>query len=172
MNDYNKYERNKNVVHPTWNSGYQRYDLSIDEVIQSIIYLGYDLKKVDEEAPEEEEEDIIIVEEADYILEIHSDNGCIISEDTVIVLKPRVYQNGLDITDATDVKHFKWVRSSSNPKADAEWNLRHSTGIKNLEVTHEDVYQRAIFHCAFLTGKSESQFVQNMYAAYMASIND
>ena len=60
MSDYNKYERNKNVVHPTWNSGYQRYDLSIDEVIQSIIYLGYDLKKLDEEIPEEEE-DVIIV---------------------------------------------------------------------------------------------------------------
>ena len=171
MNDWNKYERSKNVVHPIWNSGYQRYDLSIDEVIQSIIQLGYDLKKIDE-VPEDEYEDLIITEEANYILEIHSDNGFIISENTVLVLKPRVYQDGLDITDATDVKHFKWVRSSSNSKADAEWNLRHSTGIKNLEVTHEDVYQRAIFHCAFLTGRSESQFVQNMYAAYMASIND
>jgi hypothetical protein len=171
MNDYNKYERDKNVVHPTWNSGYQRYDLSIDEVIQSIIYLGYDLKKIDEELPEEDE-DITINDESNYVLEIHSDKGYVISDNTVLVLKPRVYQDGIDITDATDVKHFKWVRSSSNPKADAEWNLRHSTGIKNLEVTHEDVYQRAIFHCAFLTGKSESQFVQNMYAAYMASIND
>lgn len=171
MNDYNKYERDKNVVHPTWNSGYQRYDLSIDEVIQSIIYLGYDLKKIDEELPEDDD-DIVINDESNYVLEIHSDQGYVISDNTVLVLKPRVYQNGVDITDATDVKHFKWVRSSSNPKADAEWNLRHSTGIKNLEVTHEDVYQRAIFHCAFLTGKSESQFVQNMYAAYMASIND
>ena len=171
MNDYNKYERDKNVVHPTWNSGYQRYDLSIDEVIQSIIYLGYDLKKIDEELPEDDD-DIVINDESNYVLEIHSDQGYVISDNTVLVLKPRVYQNGVDITDATDVKHFKWVRSSSNPKADAEWNLRHSTGIKNLEVTHEDVYQRAIFHCAFLTGKSESQFVQNMYAAYMASINN
>jgi hypothetical protein len=171
MNDWNKYERNKNVIHPIWNSGYQRYDLSIDEVIQSIIYLGYDLKKIDEELPEEDE-DITINDESNYVLEIHSDKGYVISDNTVLVLKPRVYQDGIDITDATDVKHFKWVRSSSNPKADAEWNLRHSTGIKNLEVTHEDVYQRAIFHCAFLTGKSESQFVQNMYAAYMASIND
>lgn len=171
MNDYNKYERDKNVVHPTWNSGYQRYDLSIDEVIQSIIYLGYDLKKIDEELPEEDD-DIVINDESNYVLEIHSDQGYVISDNTVLVLKPRVYQDGIDITDATDVKHFKWVRSSSNSKADAEWNLRHSTGIKNLEVTHEDVYQRAIFHCAFLTGKSESQFVQNMYAAYMASIND
>lgn len=171
MNDWDKYERNKNVIHPIWNSGYQRYDLSIDEVIQSIIYLGYDLKKIDEELPEEDE-DITINDESNYVLEIHSDKGYVISDNTVLVLKPRVYQDGIDITDATDVKHFKWVRSSSNPKADAEWNLRHSTGIKNLEVTHEDVYQRAIFHCAFLTGKSESQFVQNMYAAYMASIND
>ena len=175
MNDWDKYERDKNVIHPTWNSGYQRYDLSIDEVIQSIIYLGYDLKKIEEENPLPDDDELdkpLYDENSSYILEIHSENGCIASKDIVLLLKPRVFQDGIDITDVSDAKHFKWIRSSSNTKADAEWNLRHSTGIKNLEVTHEDVYQRAIFHCAFLTGKSESQFVQNMYAAYIASIND
>ena len=164
----NDWERNKNVVHPTWDNGYQRYDISIDEVIEKIIDSGYDLKKVDstEEIPDEE----IYEEDSIYTLEIHSEKGLIVSPDTALVLMPRVFKDGLEITDKTDIKHFKWVRSSSDAKADAEWNLRHATGIKNLNVTHEDVYQRAIFHCAFLTGKSESQFVQNMYAAYVASI--
>ena len=166
----NDWERNKNVVHPTWDNGYQRYDISIDEVIEKIIDSGYDLKKVDgtEEIPDEE----IYEEDSIYTLEIHSEKGLIVSPDTALVLMPRVFKDGLEITDKTDIKHFKWVRSSSDTKADAEWNLRHATGIKNLNVTHEDVYQRAIFHCAFLTGKSESQFVQNMYAAYVASIKE
>lgn len=170
MNEFNKFNR-KDVVHPIWNNGYQRYDLSIEEVIQSIIYLGYDLKKAGDEEIEESEDEFV-EDGVNYILEIHSDNGCIISDNTALILRPKVYMDGEDITDSTNAKHFKWVRSSSDSKADAEWNLRHSIGIKNLEVTHEDVYQRAIFHCAFLTGKDESQFVQNMYAAYMASIKD
>lgn len=166
----NDWERNKNVVHPTWDNGYQRYDISIDEVIEKIIDSGYDLKKIDgtEEIPDEE----IYDEDSIYTLEIHSEKGLVVSPDTALVLMPRVFKDGLEITDNTDIKHFKWVRSSSDVKADAEWNLRHATGIKNLNVTHEDVYQRAIFHCAFLTGKSESQFVQNMYAAYVASIKE
>lgn len=166
----NDWERNKNVVHPTWDNGYQRYDISIDEVIEKIIDSGYELKKINntEEIPDEE----IYDEDSIYTLEIHSEKGLIVSPDTALVLMPRVFKDGLEITNSTDIKHFKWVRSSSDPKADAEWNLRHATGIKNLNVTHEDVYQRAIFHCAFLTGKSESQFVQNMYAAYVASIKE
>lgn len=166
----NDWERNKNVVHPTWDNGYQRYDISIDEVIEKIIDSGYELKKINdtEEIPDEE----IYDEDSIYTLEIHSEKGLIVSPDTALVLMPRVFKDGLEITNSTDIKHFKWVRSSSDPKADAEWNLRHATGIKNLNVTHEDVYQRAIFHCAFLTGRSESQFVQNMYAAYVASIKE
>ena len=166
----NDWERNKNVIHPTWDHGYERYDISIDEVIERIIDSGYELKKIDdtEEIPDEE----IYDEDSIYTLEIHSEKGLIVSPDTALVLTPRVFKDGLEITDSTDIKHFKWVRSSSDPKADAEWNLRHATGIKNLNITHEDVYQRAIFHCAFLTGKSESQFVQNMYAAYVASIKE
>ena len=166
----NDWERNKNVIHPTWDHGYERYDISIDEVIERIIDSGYELKKIDdtEEIPDEE----IYDEDSIYTLEIHSEKGLIVSPDTALVLMPRVFKDGLEITDNTDIKHFKWVRSSSDPKADAEWNLRHATGIKNLNITHEDVYQRAIFHCAFLTGKSESQFVQNMYAAYVASIKE
>ena len=39
------WERPKNVISPVWNNGYQRYDLSIDEIIQKIIDSGYDLQK-------------------------------------------------------------------------------------------------------------------------------
>lgn len=161
------WERDPNVVSPVWNNGYQRYDLSIDEIIQKIKDSGYNLEKKEEDT---EQDDPMIDKDAVYILEIHSEKGYVVSPELALILKPKVYKNGEDITDRMDMKYFKWVRSSSNPNADIEWNLRHSTGIKDLYITHEDVYQRAIFHCAFLTGSSESQFVQNMYAAYVASI--
>ena len=163
----NDWERPKNVVHPKWNNGYQRYDLSIDEVIQKIIDSGYDLKKIEE--PEEDEFDGIYTDDAEYILELHSEKGFVVSPEIALILKPKIFRDGIDITEEADMRHFKWVRSSSDSKGDAEWNLRHATGIKDLYITHEDVYKRAIFHCAFLTGASESQFVQNMYAAYVAS---
>jgi hypothetical protein len=158
------WEQYKNVVNPVWNSGYQRYDLSMDEVIQKIKDMGYILDKEDDS---EEDED----ENINYTLEIHSENGLVVSSSLALILKPKVYKNGKDITDEMDMKYFKWVRSSSDAVADAEWNLRHATGIKDLYITHEDVKKRAVFHCAFLTGVSETNFVVNMYSAYMATIN-
>ena len=161
MSDWNLPE---NVVHPVWNNGYQRYDLSIDEIIQKIQESGYDLNKI------EDEEDVD--ENVNYKLEIHSQNGLVVSPTLSLILKPRVYRNNVDITDYADMKYFKWVRSSNDSVADAEWNLRHAAGIKDLYITHEDVKRRAIFHCAYLTGVSETNFVSNMYAAYMASISN
>ena len=165
IDDWN---RNKNVVHPVWDDGYQRYNLSIEEVISVIKDLGYNLDSLLE--PEEDEEPELELD-ANYTLEIHSQNGLVVSPDLALILQPKVYKDGEDITDSLDMKYFKWVRSSSDHAGDLEWNLRHSTGIKNLYITHEDVKIRAVFHCAFLTGESESNFVTNMYAAYMASIN-
>jgi hypothetical protein len=160
------WQQPQNVVHPTWNNGYQRYDLSIDEIIQKIIESGYDLNKI------EDDSDIVDDETTNYRLEIHSTNGMVVSASLALVLSPRVYKNNEDITDKTDMKYFKWVRTSNDSIADAEWNLRHAVGIKDLYITHEDVKRRAIFHCAYLTGTSETNFVSNMYAAYMASINN
>ncbi len=161
------WRRLSNVVHPVWNDGYQRYDLSIDEIIEKIKDSGYDLESigpVDPDGPE-------IDDSVKYTLEIHSKNGLIVSPELALILQPRVYKNGIDITSDMDMKYFKWVRTSSDSIADAEWNLRHSAGIKDLYITHEDVNSRAVFHCAFLTGTAETAFVANMYAAYMNSRN-
>jgi hypothetical protein len=161
------WKRDSNVVHPVWNDGYQRYDLSIDEIIQKIKDSGYDLDYIGPEDPDDPGLDDTV----DYILEIHSQNGLVVSPEMALILQPRVYRNGENITAQLDMKYFKWVRTSSDSAGDAEWNLRHSTGIKDLYITHEDVKSRAVFHCALLTGVAETRFVSNMYAAYMASIN-
>ena len=158
------WERDKNVVSPVWNNGYQRYDLSIDEIIQKIKDSGYNLEKTIDYEDDLDPND-------NYILEIHSEKGTVISSNVELILKPKIYKNGIDITNKMDMKYFKWVRTSSDSKADAEWNLRHAVGIKDLYITNEDVKIRAVFHCAFLTGAAELNFVTNMYAAYISSIN-
>ena len=162
MNDW---EKDLNVISPVWNNGYQRYDLSIDEIIQKIKDSGYQLDKT------ESDNDLEFDTDDNYILEIHSQKGYVVSPELELILQPKVYKNGEDITNTVDMKYFKWVRSSADSVGDAEWNLRHSAGIKDLYITHEDVLRRAVFHCAFLTGAAETTFVSNMYAAYMASIN-
>jgi hypothetical protein len=162
MNDW---EKDLNVISPVWNNGYQRYDLSIDEIIQKIKDSGYQLDKTDPD------DDLEFDTDDNYILEIYSQKGYVVSPELELILQPKVYKNGEDITNTVDMKYFKWVRSSADSVGDAEWNLRHSAGIKDLYITHEDVLRRAVFHCAFLTGAAETTFVSNMYAAYMASIN-
>jgi hypothetical protein len=157
-----------NVVSPIWNDGYQRYDLSIEEIIQKIKDSGYNLEKIEDDDDDDTEFD----PSDNYVLEIHSEKGIVVAKDIELTLTPVIYKNGTNITDSVDMKYFKWVRTSSDAVADAEWNLRHATGIKNLFITHEDVVRRAVFHCAFLTGTAETSFVSNMYAAYMSSINN
>lgn len=61
MNEMNKdWDRPKNVVSPMWNNGYNRYDLSIDEVIQKIKDSGYNLEEIDIISKKFEELEIII----------------------------------------------------------------------------------------------------------------
>ena len=43
------WERDPNVVSPVWNNGYNRYDISINEVIEKIKNLGYNLEKTEDD---------------------------------------------------------------------------------------------------------------------------
>ena len=54
------WDRPKNVVSPIWNNGHNRYDLSIDEVIQKIKDSGYNLEEIDIISKKFEELEIII----------------------------------------------------------------------------------------------------------------
>lgn len=163
------WEQDECVVHPIWNDGYQRYDLSIAEIIEKIKESGYDLTGGGiNQSPEIDYED----DSNNYLLEIHSDKGTFISPTISLILSVRLLINNVDVTDKIDMKHFKWIRSSYDTEGDKEWNLRHAAGMKELYITHEDVYRRATFHCAYLTGSDESEFVQNAYNVYMASINN
>ena len=98
------WERDKNVVSPVWNNGYQRYDLSIDEIIQKIKDSGYNLEKTTDYEDDLDPND-------NYILEIHSEKGTVISSNIELILKPRIYKNGIDITDKMDMKYcFLYIR--------------------------------------------------------------
>lgn len=162
------WEQDEHVVHPVWNDGYQRYDLSIAEIIEKIQESGYNLSGDATLSPDIDLDD----DDNDYKLEIHSDNGVFVSPSISLVLSVKLIINNVDMTDRVDMRHFKWIRSSNDSVADKEWNLRHSFGMKTLYITHEDVNRRATFHCAYLSGEQESEFVRNAYDAYMASINN
>ena len=67
-------------------------------------------------------------------------------------LQVRVYQGGVNVTDAFSDEDFRWSRSSDNPASDEVWNSYHySLGGKEIQVTTEDVYRRAVFSCTLLT---------------------
>lgn len=162
------WEQDEHVVHPVWNDGYQRYDLSIAEIIEKIKESGYNLSGEDDTSPDID----LDSDDNEYKLEIHSDKGTFISPSVSLVLSVKLLVNNVDVTDKIDMRHFKWIRSSYDSTADKEWNLRHSYGMKTLYITHEDVNRRATFHCAYLSGEEESEFVRNAYNAYIASINN
>ena len=37
------WERDCNMIHPTWNNNNQQYDISILEIVEQLNYLGFDL---------------------------------------------------------------------------------------------------------------------------------
>lgn len=87
-----------------------------------------------------------------YKLEVISTNGLIFKEGNIsTVLEARVYQDGTDITDTINAAHFKWSRVSNDADGDQAWNTEHFGGTKTIQITSDDVRQRATFFCD-LTG--------------------
>ena len=66
------------------------------------------------------------------------------------VLKARVYYGDKDITDELDANRFRWTRSSSDKVADQIWNAKYFGGVKEIQITTEDVHRRATFNCDLL----------------------
>lgn len=62
-------------------------------------------------------------------------------------LTARVWQGGVEITDALDANDFLWTRVSRDREADALWNAEHAGGTKSITVTAADVSRQATFFC-------------------------
>lgn len=61
-----------------------------------------------------------------------------------------VYKGSRDVTSEIDANRFRWTRISANPEGDAKWNAKYFSGVKEIKITIEDVYQRATFNCEIL----------------------
>lgn len=57
-----------------------------------------------------------------------------------------VYERDNDITSTLNASKFSWIRSSSNPTSDADWNSQHK-GVKQITVNHRDVIENSHFSC-------------------------
>lgn len=161
------------LIHPYYNDGYERYDLSINEVISGLKEAGYDL---DNNGNGNWWEDDNLSNILNYRLEILTSNGTIVNNENYSTkLSVKLYINNKDVTDTIPSINFKWSRisgnSESNKLEDAEWNLRFANGAKEVLVTKEDVNRRALFQCQFVKYNDEIEWVQNAYASYINLVN-
>ena len=89
----------------------------------------------------------------DYDVEIESSNGTNfrIGQGRTTRLIARVYRNGVEITESIPAANFKWTRVSLDPREapydDATWNNLYLSGYKQIDISVDDVYAKATFHC-------------------------
>lgn len=85
-----------------------------------------------------------------YTMNIFSSNGTIFRPGMInTTLTPSLYLGQSDITDMYDETHFVWTRQSADSDGDHYWNAAHTSGIKNLHITSDDVLGGASFTCSF-----------------------
>lgn len=164
---------NDNLVHPYYNNGYARYDLSIEDIIAGLKKAGYNL---DGNSPgtggntggtgDKEENDNT------YKLQIFFTNGNEkTNENFSTTMYVRLFINNEDVTDSTPPELFKWTRISGNDEVaqaeDAEWNLRFASGCKEILVLASDVLRNCFFTCQYVEYRNEEEYVQQAYSKYL-----
>lgn len=106
-----------------------------------------------------------------YKADILSTNGNIFrdgSTDTTLFCK--VYHGNQELTNTLDASLFKWTRVSDDAAGDEQWNNAHSSGMKSVHITAQDVPSRATFTCD-VTGIAAAQ-ISIIGFAYDITISD
>lgn len=137
----NDWNRNKNVIHPRYNSGNHNYDILAEDVANAIRLLGFKSESDYEGNPFEQ-----------YRLDAFSSNGVIMTHSRyTTTLSISLYLNNINITERIDKKYFKWARVSSDEEEDKKWNKAHKDGMKELTIDAEDILENTVFHCAYVS---------------------
>lgn len=85
-----------------------------------------------------------------YKTEVLSSNGERFYKNMIdSVITARVKKGTEDITDSIPDAYFLWRRVSNDPSGDTVWNNNHA-GMKQITITNEDVYVKAVFNCDVL----------------------
>jgi hypothetical protein len=86
-----------------------------------------------------------------YKLEVSSSNGNqFINGQISTSLEARVWHGSTEVTDQFPDYKFQWTRVSNDPSGDTDWNARHFSGMRVIQITKDDVYVRATFNCELL----------------------
>ncbi|MEG1288564.1 MAG: hypothetical protein RSD29_04385, partial [Bacilli bacterium] len=89
-----------------------------------------------------------IEENITFNIIIKSSNGTVFKNSNIqTILSAIVYYGTRDVTDTIDESRFIWTRISNDNSGDLIWNKKYSKGAKKINITKEDVYQRALFRC-------------------------
>lgn len=184
MADYKKdweYNEADEVITPTYNDGYKRYDLSMKDIISGINTSRYPINGGNIMVPDNEGNlkplpDVVGPggggsSSKQYRLEMISSNGNIIKDKNFsTILKAVLYEDNKDITSRVDARYFKWTRVSGHTEADqkldAEWNLRWALGAKEIPITCDDVNRNAMFQVQYVTEAEEILWVTDVYKYY------
>lgn len=62
-------------------------------------------------------------------------------------LKAILYQNNREIDPDGKLYSYVWSKVGIDGKQDVAWNLAHSFSSKQLNITAEDIWQKATFNC-------------------------
>jgi hypothetical protein len=86
--------------------------------------------------------------ESAYSVQFESTNGIMFRSGTqYTTLIAHVFYGGVEVTNELSSGAFIWTRSSESPVGDEAWNMAHSTGYKELELTPSDFYGNTSFKC-------------------------
>lgn len=180
----------KEKINPVYNNGNHDYYLSMRDVIEGINTSKYPVSGENIWLPDADGNLIPLPEwignggpgsgggaqeTKHYRVEMLSTQGNIIKDkDFSTVLKAVVYEDNVDITDKKDKKYFKWSRFSGATEkdqiADAQWNLKWASGVKEIPITSDDVNRNAMFQVQFVTDKQATIWMQEAYKAYINKI--
>lgn len=180
----------KEKINPVYNDGNNDYYLSMRDVIEGINTSKYPVSGENVWLPDADGNLIPLPEwisngggpgsggaqeTKHYRVEMLSTQGNIIKDkDFSTVLKAVVYEDNVDVTDKKDKKYFKWARFSGATEkdqiADAQWNLKWASGVKEIPITSDDVNRNAMFQIQFVTDKQATIWMQEAYKTYMNKI--
>ena len=103
---------------------------------------------VEDDSDEERYEDAASKDDIAWKIDIISTNGLVFKNGIMsTTLKAIVYKGKKDVTNELSASKFIWTRTSKDENSDNEWNNNHGKGVKQIDITANDVYQRATFTC-------------------------
>lgn len=87
-------------------------------------------------------------EKLNYDIRIHSTNGEIFKNDNIeTVLTAYVIRANQDISSKFNDNQFIWTRVSDDHDGDIVWNRQHIGGSRSINITSDDVTNKATFNC-------------------------